>query len=376
MDGTMTGGRTMGQRVARVTLAVAVAAAVAFTVREFVPALVWGAVLAVGVWPAYARAEAALGGPRPGHARTVLPLAACLLVLLLLGLPLALVGIQAGHEAKDAAALWHRAATEGLPPPAALSGLPLIGGRAAAWWDTNLARPNAIVDAMGRVDRASALELGKKVGASLAHRVELLGFALVTLFVLLREARTVAAEVTAVAVGLLGPRGTRVVGQANAAVRGAVDGLVLVGIGEGVVIGVGYVVAGVPHPTLFGLLTAVAAMLPFGLIPVVAVAAALLLAKGAAGWAVTVGMLALVVSFVADHFVRPKVMGAATRLPFLWVLFGILGGVASYGLMGLFVGPTVMALGIMLWRELVAAGCETVVVAATPGAPAPRVAAE
>jgi predicted PurR-regulated permease PerM len=57
------------------------------------------------------------------------------------------------------------------------------------------------------------------------------------------------------------------------------------------------------------------------------------------------------VTFVADHFVRPVLIGGATKLPFLWVLFGILGGVASWGLLGLFLGPAIMAALIMLWRE-------------------------
>ena len=55
--------------------------------------------------------------------------------------------------------------------------------------------------------------------------------------------------------------------------------------------------------------------------------------------------------FVADHFIRPALIGGATRLPFLWVLIGILGGVETLGLLGLFIGPAAMAVLVMLWRE-------------------------
>ena len=58
-----------------------------------------------------------------------------------------------------------------------------------------------------------------------------------------------------------------------------------------------------------------------------------------------------VVLFVADHFIRPRLIGEATRMPFLLVLFGIFGGVEAFGLVGLFAGPAVMALFITLWRE-------------------------
>ena len=62
-------------------------------------------------------------------------------------------------------------------------------------------------------------------------------------------------------------------------------------------------------------------------------------------------MIGFLLIFVADHFIRPALIGGATRLPFLWVLIGILGGVETLGLIGLFVGPAVMAILVMLWRE-------------------------
>jgi len=67
-----------------------------------------------------------------------------------------------------------------------------------------------------------------------------------------------------------------------------------------------------------------------------------------------VGLLAFgsLVVFVADHFARPVLIGGSTRLPFVWVLLGILGGVESFGLLGLFLGPTLLAVLITLWREL------------------------
>jgi predicted PurR-regulated permease PerM len=67
-----------------------------------------------------------------------------------------------------------------------------------------------------------------------------------------------------------------------------------------------------------------------------------------------IGLLAFgsIVVFVADHFVRPVLIGGAIRLPFVWVLLGILGGVESFGLLGLFLGPALLAVLITLWREL------------------------
>ena len=64
----------------------------------------------------------------------------------------------------------------------------------------------------------------------------------------------------------------------------------------------------------------------------------------------------LIVVFIADHAVRPVVIGGAARLPFLWVLLGILGGLESFGIIGLFLGPAIMAALISLWRDWTEAG--------------------
>ncbi len=123
------------------------------------------------------------------------------------------------------------------------------------------------------------------------------------------------------------------------------------GLGEGVLLGVVYAVAGVPDPTVFGAFTAVAAMVPFAAGLSFGAAALLLAAQGALVWALVVLVTGMAVTFTADHFVRPVLIGGATRLPFLWVLLGILGGVEAWGLLGLFLGPAIMAALILLWRE-------------------------
>ncbi len=77
-----------------------------------------------------------------------------------------------------------------------------------------------------------------------------------------------------------------------------------------------------------------------------------LFAAGKTAMAVVVVAGGFLTTFVADHFVWPQLIGGATRLPFLWVLLGILGGVETFGLLGLFLGPAVMPAMILLWREV------------------------
>ena len=92
-----------------------------------------------------------------------------------------------------------------------------------------------------------------------------------------------------------------------------------------------YAIAGVPHATVFGAITAVAAMIPFAAPLVFGVAALILFANGSLVWAIAVFCIGMATTFVADHFIRPVLIGGATRLPFIWVLLGILGGVEAWG---------------------------------------------
>jgi predicted PurR-regulated permease PerM len=135
------------------------------------------------------------------------------------------------------------------------------------------------------------------------------------------------------------------------AVRSTADGLVLVGLGIGAVLGVAYYAFGVPHPALLAAFTGLLAMIPFGAPIIFTLASALLLIDGSIGAAVGLSAFGWVVIGIADHAIRPILIGGAAKLPFLWVLLGIFGGLETFGLVGLFLGPAIMAALVSLWRE-------------------------
>jgi predicted PurR-regulated permease PerM len=177
---------------------------------------------------------------------------------------------------------------------------------------------------------------------------------LMGLFLLLRDGARLGARLLAVADRWLGAPGERLAEKTVEAVRGTVNGTVLVALGEGILIGIGYVVAGVPHPVLFGILTVAFAMLPLGAWIAFTAAALFLLGQGgsvlAAGGLFAFGAA---VMLAGDNFVQPALIGGAIRLPFLLTLIGILGGVETFGLVGLFLGPVIMAALLTVWREWV-----------------------
>ena len=336
------------QTTARIALAAALVALGVWTLWRYLPALAWAAIFAIALWPLYERAQRRWSARRHD---VVLPVAFTAAVALVFLIPLTLVGIQAGHEAHAVVAWVQQAQATGVPAPDWVPHLPVVGARAASWWQANLGEPQGSAKLLTRLDQGQPVKVGRTFGAALLHRVVLFGFTLLTLFFLFRDGLTVRDQMLTASRRAFGPSGERIGRQIVASVRGTVDGLVLVGLGEGALLGVAYLITGAPHPVLLGALTAVAAMVPFGAPLAFGLATLLLLAKGSTVAAGVLFAFGMVVTFTADHAVRPALIGGATRLPFLWVLLGILGGVETWGLLGLFLGPAIMAALILLWRE-------------------------
>ena len=150
---------------------------------------------------------------------------------------------------------------------------------------------------------------------------------------------------------MIGERGERIGRHMIAAVHGTVNGLVLVGLAEGVLLGAVYVAAGLPYPASVAAMTGVLAVIPFGAPLIYTLAALYMLSIGKTIGGIVIFAVGSVVVFIADHFMRPVLIGGAARLPFIWVLFGLLGGLETLGFIGLFLGPAIMAALIALWRD-------------------------
>jgi predicted PurR-regulated permease PerM len=341
------------QRVARAILVVAVVAISAWMLRGLLPALAWACVLAIATWPARrALVRRRLGATAAATLLTVV-------LALVLVLPLVGLGVEAGHEGR-AAADWARSIfKEGLgAPPGWLSLLPYVGDRAAAWWQTNLAQAGSATtlfghaDALiGHADRGVLLGFSRALGLEVADRLAILVFTLLTLFFLYRDGDSVAAEADAIAMRVFGPRGGELGRNAVAAIRGTVNGVVLVGLGEGALLGAAYAAVGLKHAVLLGLVTAVLSVIPFGASLVFVVGALFLFAQAQTTAAVALLIFGMLVVALADHLVRPLLIRSSSRLPFLWALLGIFAGLETFGLLGLFLGPAIMSVLIAMWRE-------------------------
>jgi predicted PurR-regulated permease PerM len=335
---------------ARLILALTLLALGVFITHSFLPALIWAAILAIAFMPLYERA--CLRWPR-FRKGAILPAIFTLGIALLVVIPVGLGLFRAIAEVKDLTTWFYTVRETGMPVPHWLTSLPFGRDTAVAWWQQHLTTPEATQAELARFDQRQLLMHTQKIGKVLLHSSVIFAFTLIALFFLLRDSDLLVEQLRAASNRLFGPSGERIGRQVIQSVRGTIDGLVLVGFGEGAVMAVAYVVLGVPHPILLGIATAIAAMIPFGAAVMFEIAAFALLTQDSVTGAILVNVIGFAVVGVADHFIRPVLIGGATRLPFLWVLIGILGGVETLGLLGLFVGPATMAVLVMLWREFV-----------------------
>jgi predicted PurR-regulated permease PerM len=336
------------QRVAWIVLALALTGLGLWTLREFLGALAWAGVLAIAFWPSYKGIHQRWPF---GHRNILLPLLCTLAIGLVFVLPIVLAGMQVGREARTIVAWIDNARHHGIPVPEVIGHLPIFANRTHDWWQQNLADPDAASDFLAHLWNPQYVLAGRQVGVAILHRVVMFGFCLLTLFFLFRNGDGLAVQLRKAGSRAFGPGAERIGRQTIASIHATVNGLVLVGLAEGLVLYFAYLLTDVPRPTLLGAATAVGAIIPFGAPLFFGIAALLVLAQGSMTGAIVIVVVGALTTFVADHFVRPVVIGSATRLPFIWVLFGIFGGVTTWGLLGLFLGPAIMSVLILLWRE-------------------------
>jgi predicted PurR-regulated permease PerM len=224
-------------------------------------------------------------------------------------------------------------------------------------WRSNLSKPEVLVEWFRDVNTESIRVWTSTLGGALLHRLILFLVTLVALFLVLRDGAWLAERALATANRLLGNPGERLVRKIADAIRATVNGTLAAAIVKGAAIGVAYVLTGVPHPLLFAALTMLLAMVPFGAWIALTTAVSTLLIHGGT-WLIAASLAGFgtAMLLISDNFIHPALIGGAARLPFLLVLIGIVGGMQSFGLLGLFLGPVIMAALLTIWREWIGVG--------------------
>jgi predicted PurR-regulated permease PerM len=327
--------------LARITLGVlaigAMIAASLWVMLPFLVAVVWAATIVIATWPILTAVQARFGGRR-GPAVAVM--VAALLALLVVPTWLGISAIAGNVDRVEA--FVHSLSTEGLPPPPGwLGSVPLVGEKAVEKWSEFSGRPESLVARIQPHVKEVATWVASKAGGLGSALIQ---FALTVLIsgILYASGEQAANGVLRFLRRLAGPRGEESGRLAGRAVRAVALGIVVTAAAQTFIAGAGLAIGGVPHA---GLLTAVVFVLciaQLGPLLVVGPAVIWLYTSGATGR----GTLLLVFSLVAvtlDNLLRPVLIKKGADLPLLLIMAGVIGGVLGFGIVGLFIGPVLLA---------------------------------
>lgn len=192
-------------------------------------------------------------------------------------------------------------------------------------------------------------EAAKFVGGIGRHLMKL-GVILVTVFFCFRDGDKAIKQLQQGLVHFLGQYQTIYLQAAGNTTRAVVYGIVLAALAQGLLAAMGYAVAGVKAPVLFGAITALLALVPMGAVLVWLPLAGSLFLTGQVWFGIGLFLWGFLVISTVDNVIRPIVISGASRVPFLVVLFGVLGGLSAFGLVGLFLGPVILSVLLSVWQ--------------------------
>lgn len=317
------------------------------TLRPFFEALAWATILAVVLAPMYDRLCRRF--PNAPGRNAILIVSAVGLLTCAAFLPVVLA-LQSDSE-QFTAHLTQYAGQQSFHAPAFLAKIPF--GQYFSERINRLAGDHDAMLTLARDSRGALLGALATVVNQLFVSVTTAALALFFCFFLLRSGEQIAAECQLALRSIAGARALELLEAVRGTVRGAVYGVVATALAQGSLAGIGYLVAGAPAPFLLGLVTTLFSLIPFGTPLVYTPVAVYLVMSGS-----TVAGIALlawgvcVVSFL-DNILRPIFISQATQMPMVLSFVGVVGGILEFGLLGIVLGPTILAVILALWREYI-----------------------
>lgn len=333
---------------ARWLLVLVAAAGVYFFYGFLVPVLA-ALVIAFASWPLYRRLLSAVNGNR-----TIAATIALLLILAFLVIPISFAGTYVINEVREWVTWAIGTNRHGAPTPQWIASLPVVGEWLNEQWTRNIGHPGGIGQLIQLVSGANIRSIYQTVlaaGGSAFSLLLTLLFMLIALFFAYRDGESFARQVDTLGERILPVRWERISRVVPATISSTVTGQTVIAIGEGVVLGIAYWLAGVPSPVTLGALTGVMALIPGGAPLSFTLVSLYLIGSGSVVSGVALFVWGAVELFIVDKTIRPKLVGGPIKLPFLPTFFGLIGGVKTMGFLGLFIGPVLMALLVAIWRE-------------------------
>jgi predicted PurR-regulated permease PerM len=326
-------------------LLIAFLSAFYFVVQPFFTPLLWAIVLATATWPLFKRLRTKLPSPTFAAPLVLTLILGAVLLVVVVPLPLQLAS-EIRSITSELRVIERSNVTQKITE------LPLVGPHLATVFESLLTDPNGLGSLISE-HQAGILSVATAAARGVLSTIITAIASLVGCFFLYRYGESLLEQLRNILIRIGGPKIPELIETVHLTVKGAAYSVIATAFAQGVLAGIGYAIAGAPVPLLLALLTTVASLIPFGPPLVYLPVCAYLLFFQALPWYHAVGLAvwAIVVVSTIDNVLRPLFISQQTQLSAALVFIGVLGGVLSFGLLGVFIGPVLMAVGHWLWAE-------------------------
>ncbi|BCT93222.1 AI-2E family transporter [Lysobacter helvus] len=335
----------------RAGMVVALVIACYWVFKPFLHLMVWSVILAIMLYPLQVRLRRRMG-PKEGRIATVI----VVLSIAILLVPIYFMSMALADSAQQALQVARSGQLHIPPPPDSVAGWPIVGERLHALWSQAATDLSSLAQKFAPQIRSGARSaLGALAGAGIGLLLFLAALIIAGIVMAFGETGTRAAE--RIAARLFGPgRGHHVAQLCTSTIRAVAQGVVGIAFIQMLLVGLGFVLMGVPGAALLALAVLVLGIMQVpATIVTVPVIAYVLATQGVSLWTIVFAVYVFVAGLV-DNVLKPLLLGRGVEVPMPVVLIGALGGMVVGGIVGLFIGPVVLAVGYELFWQWVDQG--------------------
>ncbi len=334
------------EQIAQIAAVVVLVLGCMMVLRPFVTAMLWASILCFSTWPAYLWLRGRLG-----DRRGLAALCMTLVLVSFLVVPLVAVGATLADDVTALVQNIRDLLKGGLQdPPTWLSGLPVVGGTLDQYWREFAESREKLAEFLQSV-LIPARNFLLKGGLSIGEGIVQLSLSVFIAFFFFRDGETLVQTLRSGMDRIAGTRTEHLVATVGATTRGVVYGILGTAAVQGALAFVGFVIAQVPGAVFLGLLTFILALVPMGVPLVWLPVTVWLFYQGSIGWGIFMALWGFFVVSGVDNVVKPYLISRGAKLSFLPVFLGVIGGILAFGFIGIFLGPTLLAVGYSLARE-------------------------
>lgn len=318
-----------------------------YILAPFFAPLLWAAIISFCTWPVYVQLIRLFRGQRIAAAVLMV-----LLVLFCVVGPFAYAIAGLANQAEEIRTLAGKLIERGIPPlPDWVARLPFIGERAQAFWNDLMRGDPHVADFLRNKFAAPLgqwlLTLGAATGAGLLQ----LMLSIILAFFFYLGGPAALTWLQGGVRRIANDRGPHLLQLAGGTIKGVVYGILGTALVQAVLAGLGYWMAGVPGAGVWILATFFLSVIPMGPALIWVPAALWLYTQGSLGWAIFIVIWGALVVGSVDNVIKPLMISLGGNLPFIIVLLGVLGGALAFGFLGVFIGPTLLAVGYSVLHD-------------------------